>query len=257
MSSIAPEFVERYQLELQKNPNSKVFAPLAEAYRKMGLVDEAIRICVRGVNLHPDFVSGRVAYAKALLEKKALKDALTQLEKAAQISPDNILAFTLLAETLMELRRPKDALKAYKMVLFLNPHDEKALQAVRKWEFLTADEYEAALFAMDNESQPPPLSKAATAAPLDETGKRALERALSLADAYTIRNDIEKALWVLKDARQHLGPVPDLVNRLAILSKRAQVFEEESLPQENTGLRGQKKVVLEGFLQRINDRRQR
>jgi hypothetical protein len=32
------ELLERYQILLEKDPRSQVFAPLAEAYRKMGLL---------------------------------------------------------------------------------------------------------------------------------------------------------------------------------------------------------------------------
>ncbi|RYZ63286.1 MAG: tetratricopeptide repeat protein, partial [Proteobacteria bacterium] len=147
-ASINPEFVERYQLELNKNPRSRVFAPLAEAYRKMGLLEEAKRICRFGTQAHPDFAGGHVAYAKVLLDLKNPGEALKHLEAAAKLSPDNLLAHNLLGETLIEVRRPKEALKAFKMVLFLDPDNARATQAVRKWEFLTADEYSEDVFAM-------------------------------------------------------------------------------------------------------------
>ena len=41
IQNVNPEFVERYQLELARDPRSRVFAALSEAYRKMGLLDEA------------------------------------------------------------------------------------------------------------------------------------------------------------------------------------------------------------------------
>ena len=46
MNPVNPEFVERFQIMYQKDPNSRVFAPLAECYRKMGLLDEALRLCL-------------------------------------------------------------------------------------------------------------------------------------------------------------------------------------------------------------------
>ena len=41
--------LEKYLKEYQENPRSRVFAPLAEAYRKSGLIDEAIDICREGL----------------------------------------------------------------------------------------------------------------------------------------------------------------------------------------------------------------
>jgi tetratricopeptide (TPR) repeat protein len=250
------EYVERCQLEYARNPQSRIFAPLAEAYRKLGLLGEALRACESGLQYHPDFAGGRVVYAKCLLDRAAFAEALAQLEKAAEASPDNLLAHSLMAETLLQLRRPKDALRAFKMTLFLNPQDERARQAVRKWEFLTADEYDADLFVMDsigaaaglsaaNAPQPqaegapglvPPLKageasdRIAQAPPAmpPPALERELERSLSLADAFTVRNNLDSAMQVLRTARERLGPLPEIENRLALLLRRAQVLEDEA-----------------------------
>ncbi len=250
--SINPEFVERYQLELNKNPRSRVFAPLSEAYRKMGLLEEARRICRFGTQANPDFAGGHVAYAKILLDLKSPAEALKHLEAAAKLSPDNLLAHTLLGETLIELRRPKEALKAFKMVLFLDPDNERATQSVRKWEFLTADDYGDDVFAMRPIFEKKAESQAADEIDeeledlLTESGvslagsspgdmrmdlqkrhQRALERALSLADAFTVRNDLDAALKVIDDARKLLGPMPDLESRSRLLRKRLEVLADE------------------------------
>lgn len=246
--SINPEFVERYQLELNKNPRSRVFAPLSEAYRKMGLLEEARRICRFGCQANPDFAGGHVAYAKILLDLKNPSEALIHLESAAKLSPDNLLAHTLLGETLIELRRPKEALKAFKMVLFLDPDNERALQAVRKWEFLTADEYGEDVFAMKpvfqqtdkadeideelqdllTESGISTLNGSSTDMRMDlqKRHQRALERALSLADAFTVRNDLDAAVKVIEDAKRLLGPMPDLENRARLLQRRLEILAE-------------------------------
>ena len=251
--TVNAEFVERYQLELARNPKSRVFAPLAEAYRKMGLLEEAKRICQRGTSFHPDFAGGHVAFAKVLIDLKEFSGALPHLEKATRLSPDNILAHSLMGETLIQLRRPKDALKAFKMVLFLNPEDQKAQESVRKWEFLTADEYDEKMFEMKPGFEPVRVDDVAKAkSPEDELeeileeattagGKRspgntrlelaqrharALERAISLADAFTIRNDLEAALKVVEDAVRLLGHHPELDKRASLLAKRLKVLSE-------------------------------
>src|SRR3989442_143106 len=118
-------FVERYQLLYEKDPNSKVFAPLAEAYRRMGLIDEAIDLAQKGVQKHPHFASGRVALGKCLAQKGEYKKAVEQLRAAVEVSPENLLAHQILAECLSKLNKPIEALNAYKMALFLNPNDAK------------------------------------------------------------------------------------------------------------------------------------
>src|SRR5262245_40905043 len=140
------DMVERYQILLEKDPRSQVFAPLAEAYRKIGLLEEAFRICVRGVQFHPNFAGGRLALAKVLMDRENPKEALRELEKAIELSPENILAHQLMAELHLAEKNAKAALRSYKMVLFLAPLNERAQRAVRKLESLTADEFDDDLF---------------------------------------------------------------------------------------------------------------
>ena len=217
---ISPEFLERYQIELQKNPRSRVFAPLAEAYRKMGLIQEALRICRTGVGANPDFSGGLVAFAKVLIETASFQEALALLRRAATLSPDNLLAHSLMGDALLEMRQPKEALKAFKMVLFLNPDDEKAKTTVKKWEFLTADEFADEEFSMQ------PLFENQTNT--SRLRLKELERALSLADAFTVRNELAAALETLERAERTLGTSTEISNRLAMLARRTQVLASDA-----------------------------
>lgn len=231
------EFIERCQIEYERNPTSRVFAPLAEGYRRLKLMDEAFDVASRGVRHHPEFAAGRIAFARILIEKEAYSDAVDQLKKAAELSPDNILAFLLLGETLLKLRRPKEALEAFKMVLFLNPLHDRALKMVKKWEFLTADEFEDEVFEWSNQDLnlgEAPQTKPPTITHAD----REANRAISIADALTVRNDIEGAFEQVRRATQKLGLRPDLEHRLTLLGKRMGLKPEEALalasvPQDN------------------------
>ena len=235
MTDINPVLVEKYQLMLQADPRAKVFAPLAEAYRKMGLFDEGIQLCLRGIEFHPDFASGRVALGRIYLDKGNIAMAAEQLQRAADLSPENLLAQSLLGEAYLKLRRPKDALAAYKMLLLLNPNDEKAQSTVRKLESLTADEYEDDVFAMAKlkhvaeKVHGVELESAEPLQPLkpnvhEERQRRDLERYVSLADAFMVRNDFERARQTLEDAEKIHGQHPDVSKRLKLLNQR---FEED------------------------------
>jgi tetratricopeptide (TPR) repeat protein len=261
------EFIERCQIEYDRNPGSRVFAPLCEAYRRMGLIAEALELASRGVRLHPDFAAGRIAFARILIEKKAYPDALEQLTLASELSPDNILAFQLLGDTYLELRRPKEALKAFKMVLFLNPLHDRARKMVRKWEFLSAEEFEDESFEWTpDESQPlpevdPEMQRQIQLDP--SRADREAYRAISIADALTVRNDLEGAFAVLGRSLRTLGARPDLEQRLHLLGKRLglQAEEVQRLAKE-TALAAQvelskadkKKAKLEGILKRLRPR---
>ena len=45
---------------LDANPNSQIFAALAEAYRKKGELDQAFRVCQSGLRIHPNYGSAHM-----------------------------------------------------------------------------------------------------------------------------------------------------------------------------------------------------
>lgn len=230
--------VEKYQIMLEKDPNSLVFAPLVDAYRKMGLLEQAVEEGVRGVHQHPKFASGRMALARVLIERVQYEEAVKQLEETVKLSPENIMAFQLLADCLVRLKRPKEALKSYKMVLFLNPKNEKAKNSVKKLESITADEFEEELFQMlPLNPLAPNTSEDLTLSPLEENPSQQssgsnpshLDRAISLIDAFIVRNDFEKASEVLKQTEPYFPDATELVKRRKLLNQIAE-FDDSSNP---------------------------
>lgn len=267
MTEINPVLVEKYQLILQSDPRAKVFAPLAEAYRKMGLIDEGIQVCLKGLGHNPDFASGRVALGRLYLEKGNLALAAEELQKAVDLSPENLLAQGLLGETYLKLRRPKEALGAYKMLLFLNPHDEKAQGLIRKLESLTADEYDDDVFAMTKlrsaaervghlEVEIAEPLKPQTADLNQQRQRRDLERFVSLADAFLVRNDFDRARETLMEAERAHGSQPDITRRLTLLNQR---FDEEVTntppPSRLDASYEQKIALLKELGSRVTNRR--
>ncbi|MEZ4871747.1 MAG: tetratricopeptide repeat protein [Bdellovibrionales bacterium] len=193
--------IEKYQILLQENPRSKVFAPLADAYRKMGMLKEAAEVAEMGIHYNPDFAGGRVVMGRILMERDDHSQAIEELRKATELDPENILAHLLLAENFIAEKRSKDALRAFKMVLFLNPQHKKARTAVQKLESLTADEFDDELFSMSKlspleapQSKGPAKSQQEPPHPPPSANNTLLDRHLSLVDAFVARNEIEKAL---------------------------------------------------------------
>ncbi len=129
-----------YLQKFQEDPTSRVFAPLAEAYRKTGMIDEAISIAREGLKVHPDFVSGKVALARALFDKKSYADVVEVLKSVVLDVPDNLIAQRLFADSQLQLGNLADALGAFKMLLYFNPMDEEIAQAVRELETRAYDE---------------------------------------------------------------------------------------------------------------------
>lgn len=124
----------KYLRQWQDDPTSRVFAPLSEAYRKAGLVDEAISIAREGLLVHPNYVSGRVALARALFEKKLYEEVVSELRQIVQDVPDNLVAQRLLAESSLMLGNLAEALSAYKMLLYFAPQDHETAKLVLELE---------------------------------------------------------------------------------------------------------------------------
>jgi hypothetical protein len=128
-----PQFREQLR-RLQQDPTSRVFAPLAESYRRLGRLDEAIEICQKGLEHHPDFHGGRVALAKCYIDKHRHQDAQRELEKVVHLAPENLLAQRLLGEALMSQGLDTQALHAFKMALLLAPCDVSLTDKVHQLE---------------------------------------------------------------------------------------------------------------------------
>jgi len=118
--------IERHAAQLHQEPGSRVFAQLAEAYRKEGLLDEAIRICREGLEAHPGYTAARVVLGRALVERGALNEAERELRRVLAEAPDNLLAIRLLGDVLSRQGRLHEARELYRKALTLNPQDRES-----------------------------------------------------------------------------------------------------------------------------------
>jgi tetratricopeptide (TPR) repeat protein len=126
--------IYEYLKRFQDDPSSRVFAPLAEAYRKAGLIDEAVKIASEGVKQHPQFVGGRVALARALFDQKSYLKVIDELTQVVNDVPDNLVAQKLYAESCLMVGNLQAALSSYKMLLYFSPQDAEVAQVVEELE---------------------------------------------------------------------------------------------------------------------------
>lgn len=123
---MAFEDIEKLKEKVDKDPNSKLFVPLAEEYKKAGMLDEAIAVLTKGLERQPGYMSARVSLGKVYLEKGMLDEAKAEFEKVISVIPDNLYAHRKLAEIYRDLGETDNAIKEFKTVLRLNPMDEEA-----------------------------------------------------------------------------------------------------------------------------------
>jgi tetratricopeptide (TPR) repeat protein len=123
---MALEEIERLKEKLDKDPNSKLFIPLSEEYKKAGMFDEAIDVLLKGLEKQPGYMSARVALGKIYFERGMFEEARGEFEKVIGAIPDNLYAHKKLAEIYRDLGERDRAAKELKTVLKLNPMDEWA-----------------------------------------------------------------------------------------------------------------------------------
>jgi tetratricopeptide (TPR) repeat protein len=127
---MALEEIERLKERVDKDPNSKLFVPLAEEYKKIGMLDEAIETLSEGLKRYPSYMSAHVSLGKIYLDKGMLDEASAEFEKVVNTIPDNLYAHRKLAEIYRELSLKEKAIEEFKKVIKLNPLDwdaEKSL----------------------------------------------------------------------------------------------------------------------------------
>lgn len=249
MSKNLPKIIEDYRRLLQKDPNSKAFAPLAEALRENAEFQQAEIVAANGIRRHPEYVGGYVALGRILIEQARYAEAAPILSKATELDPQNLLALQLIGTMHLQMQQPKDALKAFKRILFLNPQSEKARNAVQKLESLSADEYEEDIFQYKKINANTQLNKAPAAVTNQE-----LERKLSLVDALIVRNDLEKARAHLVELNTRLPNNKEIARRFELLEES--LPEEEAAPLHPVASRekmvfDRKRKILENLLQRV------
>lgn len=146
----------RYYNQWRQDPTSIVFAPIAEFLLQYGLVDDAIRICLQGLQHHPDFVSGRFSLAKAFLKKKEYQRAKEELKRILHLVPKHEKALelfhqteeaipfvpepqapwqtTTMAKIYMAQGHRERAREVYQSILAKDPDNEEARQGLSKLE---------------------------------------------------------------------------------------------------------------------------
>lgn len=145
-----PPVLLKYLKMFQDDPKSRIFAPLAEAYRKIGLIDEAIEICLEGLDANPGFSGGLVALARAYFDKGNYDKVRESLKFVISESPDNTLAQRLYAQASLATGDVSEALSSLKVILYFNPQDQETQHLVNELETST---YQSGALLKDGKSK--------------------------------------------------------------------------------------------------------
>ena len=132
---------------LDLDPSSRLFVSLAEEYRKIGRLRDALSALQKGLLAHPGYVAAQVALGRVHVEAKHPTDAIATFTKVLAADPGNLVAAKSLADIHLDRGDKLESLKKYKLyralsgdrkvdaiIAELEPQVEpKPVTPLRKW----------------------------------------------------------------------------------------------------------------------------
>lgn len=118
----------------RRQPGSRVFAPLAESYRKLGMLEEAFKVLKEGIKRHPSYVLGYLVLAQCYYDQKKVDLTYQTLHPLIENNRDNLSLQKLFGQVCLDLGLYDEALDTYKFLLFINPQDAFFAEQVRRLE---------------------------------------------------------------------------------------------------------------------------
>jgi tetratricopeptide (TPR) repeat protein len=141
--------IAQYRKELQNDPRSPRFVPLAEALRRVGELDEAWDVLRSGLRLNPGFRSAIVVQARIHRDRGRRDKALILLDDLYPRDAGNVVLVELYCDLLLEAGRLDDAEAVLRRAQFTGVPDttlarlEESLENARSPEPVSGfDEFE-------------------------------------------------------------------------------------------------------------------
>ncbi|MBX6333349.1 MAG: tetratricopeptide repeat protein, partial [Gemmatimonadaceae bacterium] len=116
--------------QFAENPR-RVFARLANEYRKAGELDAAIQICRSFVPQQPTYISGYIVLGQALYESGKLDEARSTFETALGLDPENLIALRQLGDIAHARGDLAGARSWYQRLLEVDPQNEEVAEQLR------------------------------------------------------------------------------------------------------------------------------
>ena len=168
--------IDELRRRLERDPGSRLFAQLAEEYRKAGNHADAIRVVRTGLAQHPSYPSARLTLGRALLDSGDAAGARVELETALKEAPDNILASRFLGQALEKLGELAPAILQLQRTLKLAPGDRQLESQIAALE-TRLKSAQPPLAAAQGAATPPPSAERTATPPMSWDVTAPLRRA--------------------------------------------------------------------------------
>jgi tetratricopeptide (TPR) repeat protein len=130
MSDELQNLIERYN----RARDSRVFAPLADAYRKNGDVDKAIEILERGLEKMPTYASAHVILGKCYYDKGATERAKSEFQRVLELDGENLVALKFMGDILLAEDKRPEAAEFYRRILAIDATNAEVARTLKEME---------------------------------------------------------------------------------------------------------------------------
>lgn len=150
--SSASDEIQRFEEQYRRQPDTLVFARLADAYRKAGQPERALAVLEDGLLRHPDYPSGHIVRARTLRDLGRVDETLESFRRVLELDGGNLVAIMELAGLADERGDADEALHWYGQLVQIDPTN---LEARRRLTELESDLAEPEEKSPDGEDSRP------------------------------------------------------------------------------------------------------
>ncbi|HNQ79271.1 MAG TPA: tetratricopeptide repeat protein [Acidobacteriota bacterium] len=113
--------LEELEAKIKANPYAREFFDLAASYQKLGRLEDAKKVCEKGLEKFPGNFQARLLLTQILIAEGKFKEAKQNVDKVLMVVPDNISANFLAGDICFSLGDNAAALKFYRVVELFEP----------------------------------------------------------------------------------------------------------------------------------------
>jgi len=124
------EEIQRFEDQYRRNPDTLVFARLADACRKAGDPERALQLLREGIGKHPDYPTAHLVRARALVDVGRPADAEESLRRVLELDAQNLVAMRDIAVLAEQRGDPLESVHWYEQIAALDPGNPEAVEAL-------------------------------------------------------------------------------------------------------------------------------
>ncbi|MBX3147105.1 MAG: tetratricopeptide repeat protein [Gemmatimonadales bacterium] len=124
--------IEKLQRRWQENPLGLTFAPLAEAYRKEGMYEDALELLSIGLAQHPNYVPAHIVRGRCYVDSGLDTAAEEAFQRVTELDAENVIALKGLADLAEKGGRIDDAIGRLERLLDFDRSNDDARTQVER-----------------------------------------------------------------------------------------------------------------------------